>query len=63
MLSKGDALAQALVAPTDATGYHPAFDRGPIIGANDWDRAPPDGSINIVDDILGVAAQFGHNCV
>ena len=62
VLSKEDAIAEALAAPTDGTGYHAAYDRGPIIGANDWDRGPPDGSINIVDDILGVAAQFGHNC-
>ncbi|MCH8849334.1 MAG: hypothetical protein IIC89_00750 [Chloroflexi bacterium] len=62
VLSKADALAQALIAPTNATGYHPAYDRGPIIGANMWDRGPPDGSINIVDDILGIAQQFGHNC-
>ena len=62
LLSKADALAQALVAPTDATSYHPAYDRGPVIGANLWDRGPPDGSINIVDDILGIAQQFGHNC-
>ena len=62
LLSKSDALAQALIAPTDATSYHPAYDRGPIIGANVWDRGPPDGSINIVDDILGIAQQFGHSC-
>ena len=62
VLAKADALAEALAAPTDVTSYHAAYDRGPIIGANSWDRAPPDGSINIVDDILGVAAQFGHNC-
>ena len=62
VLSKQDALDAALIAPTDDSSYHPAFDRGPIIGANNWDRAPPDGAINIVDDILGVAFQFGHNC-
>ena len=62
LLSKAQALAQALVAPTDAGSYHPAYDRGPIIGANMWDRGPPDGSINIVDDILGIAQQFGHDC-
>ena len=41
---------------------HAAFDRGLVIGANNWDRAPADGAINIPDDILGVAAQFGHSC-
>ena len=60
--NKVDAFFQALVPPADESSYHPAYDRGPIIGANDWDRAPPDASINIVDDILGVAAQFGHSC-
>ena len=61
-LSKVDAFLFALVPPADGTSYHAAYDRGPIIGANPWDRGPPDASINIVDDILGVAAQFGHNC-
>ena len=57
-----DALAQALVPPTDDTSYHPAYDRGPIIGANGWNRGGPDAGINVVDDILGIARQFGHNC-
>ena len=61
-LSKQAALAAALTEPVDDTSYHAAYDRGPIIGALNWERGPPDGSINIVDDILGVAAQFGHNC-
>ena len=42
--------------------YHPAYDRGPVIGPNHWNRAPADGVINIPDDILGIAAQFGHTC-
>ena len=62
ILSKADALVQAQVAPTDATSYHPAYDRGPIIGANGWNRGGPDATINIVHYILGVALQFGHNC-
>ena len=61
-LSKQDAFAAALTPPADDAGYHAGYDRGPIIGANTWDRAPPDASINIVDDILGVAGQFGHDC-
>ena len=61
-LSKDDALAAALAAPEDETSYHAAYDRGPIIGANNWDRAPADGGINIVDDLLGVMQQFGHDC-
>ena len=61
-LSKEDALAAALTPPLGEGSYHAAYDRGSIIGANNWNRAPADGAINIVDDILGVAAQFGHNC-
>ena len=61
--NKEDALAAALTPPVSAAGYHAAFDRGPVIGANNWNRAPADGAINIPDDILGVAAQFGHNCL
>ena len=59
---KAQALADALTAPVNSNGYHAAFDRGVIIGANNWERAPADGTINITDDILGVAFQFGHNC-
>ena len=61
-LSKQDALAEALSQPSDDTSYHAGYDRGPLVGPNPWERGPPDGSINIVDDILGVAAQFGHDC-
>ena len=60
--SKASAFLSALAPPVDSTGYHAAFDRGPIIGPNHWDREPPDGTINIPADILGVAAQFGHDC-
>jgi hypothetical protein len=56
------ALFQALTPPTSASGYHIAFDRGDQVGADPWDLASPDGVINIADDLLGVAAQFGHNC-
>ena len=62
VLTKDAALAAALTPPIDETGYHPAYDRGPMIGPNAWDAGPPDGTINITDDILGVAGQFGHIC-
>ena len=52
-----------LTAPPPAPAYHPAFDRGSVIGPNPWDKAPADGIINLIDDILGVAAQFGHTCL
>jgi hypothetical protein len=55
-------VAQALTPPTDDHGYHIAFDRGAAIGQHPWQKAPPDGSIDIVNDILGVAAQLGHTC-
>ena len=48
--------------PPPAPAYHPAFDRGAQIGPNVWNRAGPDGFINVAGDILGVARQFGHNC-
>ena len=61
-LSKIEAFLFALAPPAGESGYHAGYDRGPLVGPNPWDRGPPDASINIVDDILGVAAQFGHNC-
>ena len=54
-------IAAALLNP-DETTWNTAFDRGPMIGADPWDRAPPDGAISIPDDFKGVAQQFGHNC-
>ena len=60
--SAGDPTGDPLVPPLDKDGYHTAFDRSGLIGPNRWDLGPPDGSINIVDDILGVAGQFGHTC-
>ena len=39
-------------------GYHTRFDRGDIIGANNWNRAPANGAIAI-GDVFAVAAQFG----
>jgi alpha-tubulin suppressor-like RCC1 family protein len=59
---KSQAYLQALVPPSSNTGYHVAFDRGTVIGADPWDRAGPDGFVNVADDILGAARQFGHNC-
>ena len=61
-LTKQDAFIEALSEPLDDASYHAGYDRGPVIGANNWNRAGPDASINVVDDILGVAVQFGHNC-
>jgi len=60
--TRGEALTEALATPASATGYHTAFDRGAANGPNAWNRAPPDGWISVVHDILGVARQFGHSC-
>jgi len=60
--TKAEQVAAALTPPTSATGYHIDYDRGAQIGANLWNRAGPDGAINLPNDILGVAAQFGHSC-
>jgi uncharacterized repeat protein (TIGR01451 family) len=49
--------------PPPIPGYHPAFDRGPLVGPNPWDMGPPDGAITVVVDVLGVARQFGHSCL
>lgn len=62
-MSKQASLAAALATPASSCGYHAAYDSGPVIGANNWDRAPADGAINIPDDTLGVAQQFGRSCL
>ena len=51
-----------LSAPPPAPGYHPAFDRGAILGPNAWNLGPADGTINVINDILGISNQFGHTC-
>jgi hypothetical protein len=59
----GDPSGDPLAAPVPpGPAYHTAFDRGPLVGPNSWDLGPADGAINVLDDILGVAAQFGHRC-
>ena len=45
-----------------ASGCHAAFDRGTMVKGSSWDRTPVDGTIKVADDILGIAAQFGHDC-
>jgi hypothetical protein len=57
------ALAEALTPPTKTAGYHADYDRGPLVGPNPWNLGPPDGAINIPNDILGVARQFGNSCL
>jgi hypothetical protein len=48
--------------PPPVPGYHPAFDRSIPIDADPWDLGPPDGTISVVVDVLGVANQFFHDC-
>jgi subtilisin family serine protease len=49
--------------PSTGANYDPLLDRSPPPpGAEPWDLGPPDGTINLSGDILGVASQFGHTC-
>jgi len=61
--TKGTALAEALTPPVSDTGYHASLDRGPLVGPNPWNLGPADGFIGAAPDVLGVARQFGHNCL
>jgi polyhydroxybutyrate depolymerase len=61
--SPSEALLEALTPPTSDTGYHTAFDRGPLVGPNLWNSGPPDGAITVTADVLQVARAFGHSCL
>ncbi len=59
----GDPGGDPLAPPPPAPAYHTAFDRSGVLpGGDRWDLGAADGVITLPDDILGVAAQFGHNC-
>ncbi|KKL08032.1 hypothetical protein LCGC14_2580000, partial [marine sediment metagenome] len=62
--AKGDPSGDPLAGPIPpAPGYHTAFDRvAPRRGEDMWDLGPADGSIDLMNDIFGVANQFGHDC-
>lgn len=49
--------------PPVVPGYHPDYDRGPLVGPNPWNLGAPDGAITANVDVLGVAKQFGHSCL
>ena len=49
-----------LSLPTNDTDYHPDYDRGSPLPSGAL--GPPDGSINIPNDILGVGRQYGLAC-
>jgi hypothetical protein len=56
-------IAAALTPPSNVTGYHIGFDRSaPPPGGDVWDMGPPNGTIDLFNDIFGVATQFGHYC-
>lgn len=56
------AIANAF-GPAGGPNYTPALDRSPPPpGAAAWHLGPPDGVINVNDDILGAVLQFGHHC-
>ncbi len=42
--------------------YNVDFDRGPSTGPNVWNMTAPDGVIDLTNDILGVIAQYFHDC-
>ncbi len=59
-----DILAVAMAfGSASGPNYDPSLDRSPAPpGVAPWELGPPDGAINVLDDVLGAAAQFGHTC-
>jgi hypothetical protein len=55
-------VADALTEPSSSSGYHAAYDRGPVIGSSPWHLGPANGSV-AATDINAVIAQFGDNCL
>ena len=54
----------AVINGFGTAGNDPLLDRSPAPpGSRPWLQGPPDGTIDLVNDILGVASQFGHTCV
>lgn len=55
-----DPLSTPIPTPDE---YFPAYDRSaPPAGAEKWQLGPPDGTIDLFNDIIGVANQAGHDC-
>ena len=53
----------AAAGPESGPAYDPALDRSPAAaGTAPWQQGPPDGTIDLMTDILGVVSQFGHRC-
>jgi hypothetical protein len=60
--SVGDPSIDPHSNPGPPPTYHTRFDRGPRVGPNLWDLAPPDGAISGID-FFAVASQYKHVCV
>ncbi len=58
--TSGDAGIDPL-SPPPASGYHTAYDRGPVVGANAWNLGAANGSV-AGTDIFAVLGQFNHTC-
>jgi hypothetical protein len=53
----------ASFGPQNGPLYVAQRDRSsPAPGADPWALGPPDGAINVLDDVYGAAVQFGHRC-
>ncbi len=53
----------AVINGFGTAGNDPALDRSPAPPATQpWRQGPPDGTIDVANDILGIASQFGHSC-
>ena len=51
------------LSPQGAAPYDVQYDRGRAFGGDPWDMSPPDGVIDLPNDILGVIQQFNHKCL
>ncbi|MCH8064226.1 MAG: S8 family serine peptidase [Chloroflexi bacterium] len=53
----------AAAGPDTGPAYQPELDRSPAAADTaPWQQGPPDGTIDLMTDILGVVSQFGHRC-
>ena len=54
----------AVIYSVGTGGNDPLFDRSPAPPAGQpWQQGPPDGTVDVANDIMGIAAQFGHRCL
>jgi hypothetical protein len=57
----GNPAIDPLSPPAPPPAYHTRFDRGPLVGPDQWDLGPADGAIS-GPDFFALLAQFGHSC-